>query len=141
MPGQDYLIDDLLLCSNCNGSAAFKVLKIGIMRLTDKRQRKGEMTKNGEKKDETTESFVVHIMYYYKVYFCIMCSGTFVVNTLLRELLFLYSYIETIACESSVSSQLFQLCLKKLVLKSSFSTKIVLLPPHRQMKSRVFEWV
>lgn len=76
--------------------------------------------------------------FHYKVYFFVMCSGTFVVNILLRELLFLYNYIETLAYESGINSQLRKLCLKKLVLKSSISTKMVLLPAHRRMKSKEY---
>lgn len=67
-----------------------------------------------------------------------MCSGTFGVNTLLTKLLFLYNYIGSIAYESSINSQLFKLCLKKLVLESSFSIKVVLLPTHRRMKSKEY---
>lgn len=95
MPGKDYLIDDFLLCSNCHGSAPFRVLKIGIMRLKDKRRRvQGERWENGAKKDEKQKLVLWFTLctLHYKVYFCVSCSGTFVVNTLLRELLFLYNY-------------------------------------------------
>lgn len=89
------------------------------------------------KKQKLVLSFTL-CTFHYKVYFFVMCSGTFVVNILLRELLFLYNYIETLAYESGINSQLRKLCLKKLVLKSSISTKMVLLPAHRRMKSKEY---
>lgn len=98
------------------------------------------MTKNGAKKDEKTEiSFVVHIMYFslQSLFLCYV-FWHLVVNILLRELLFLYNYIETLAYESGINSQLRKLCLKKLVLKSSISAKMVLLPAHRRMKSKEY---